>query len=521
MKPLPILVLALALASCGSDDPANSVIVIPDTPSNPSDNGGNGNGNGETPVTPSTTTYSEQYRPQIHYTPAKNWVNDPNGMVYVDGTWHLFYQYNPYGNGWGNMSWGHATSTDLLHWQEQEVALRKDALGDIFSGSAVIDHDNTAGFGANSIVALYTSAGDHQQQSMAYSTDKGKTFTTFSGNPIIANTDRGDFRDPKVFWHEPTQRWVMSLALGWSYGIEFWTSRDLKTWTMASQFTTPVTRCNKGQWECPDLFPLEYNGQQKWVLIVSVNPGGPFSGSGTMYFVGDFDGTTFTADDLDYPLWADYGMDNYAGVTWSNAPDNRHVFLGWMNNWNYSGDVPCSPWRSAFTLPRDLSLIDYQGTPLLSSKVSPEIETIAGQWQTLDAAAGSDLSLGSGMGEAYQLQVTFPLDAANTVTLSNSKGEKYEIVYSTIGQKVTVQRTTQTGVCCQSFSMPTVWGPLRTEGDKVTLDIYVDQSSVEVFTANGSMAMTNLVYPQEIYNHVSVATSGENLRYRLLPSVWK
>ena len=506
-----LLALSLSLTACDSDDPS-SVIDIPSTPDVPQT---------DTTAVPEVSGYDELYRPQVHYTPAKNWVNDPNGMVYVDGTWHLFYQYNPYGNSWGNMSWGHATSADLVHWQEQPTALYKDALGDIFSGSAVVDARNTAGFGADAVVALYTSSGDHQQQSLAYSTDHGTTFTTYAGNPIIGNTTRSDFRDPKVFWHEASQRWGMALALGWSCGIEFWTSRDLKSWTLASQFTTSVTRCNQGQWECPDLFPLDYNGQQKWVLIVSVNPGGPFTGSGTMYFVGDFDGTTFTADALDYPLWADYGMDNYAGVTWSNAPDGRHVFLGWMNNWTYSGDVPCSPWRSAFTLPRDLALISYQGSPLLSCRPAAEVETLAGTWQTAEASATRLTVDGGGASvDAYHLQVVLPLDAANTITLSNTAGERYEMRYSTLGQKLTVERTSATGTTVNSFSMPGVWGPLRCESESVTLDIYVDQSSVEVFTGNGSMAMTNLVFPSAIYDQIAFASPVTSARCRTLRSIW-
>ena len=390
----PILSLATALliapviTSCGSDEPfEDSFKPNPNNPSggggtdNPSGGGGTDNpsGGGGT----SSSSYNELYRPQIHYTPAKNWVNDPNGMVYIDGTWHLFYQYNPYGNGWGNMSWGHATSTDLVHWTEQPTALVPDALGDIFSGSAVYDADNTGGFGKGAMVAFYTAAGAHQQQALAYSTDGGKTFTKYDGNPIIANTTRGDFRDPKVFWHAETKRWVMSLALGWEYGIQFWTSTDLRTWREASTFTTEVGRCKRGQWECPDLLRMNYNGQEKWVLIVSVNPGGPVIGSGTMYFVGNFDGEKFTADDLGYPLWLDYGLDNYAGVTWSNTPDGRIILIGWMNNWSYSGDVPCDPWRSAFTLPRELSLVDYQGKPVLASRPVKELDKLASDWSTL------------------------------------------------------------------------------------------------------------------------------------------
>ena len=319
-----------------------------------------------------SSSYNEPYRPQVHYTPARNWINDPNGLVYDNGTYHLFYQYNPQGNDWGNMSWGHATSADLLHWKEQPVAMRRNEWGDIFSGSAVIDADNTAGFGAGAMVALYTSSGERQQQSLAYSTDGGMTFTQYAGNPVIANSDRPDFRDPKVFWHAESKRWIMALALGNAHGIAFYGSPDLKNWTPLSTFTTSSARSNIGQWECPDLLRMPYKGGTKWVLIVSNNPGGPAGGSGTEYFVGDFDGTTFTADELDYPLWLDYGPDNYAGVTWSNVPDGRTLFIGWMNNWNYSGAVPASPWRSAMTLPRELRFLEIDGSPVLANSVVAE-----------------------------------------------------------------------------------------------------------------------------------------------------
>lgn len=501
------------LVSCdqgGSEDPIINPTPTPSEPSNPT--------NPSTPSTPSEPTtglYHEQYRPQIHYTPARNWVNDPNGMVYVNGTWHLFYQYNPYGNDWGNMSWGHATSTDLFHWKEQETALYRDELGDIFSGSAVVDKNNTAGFGAEAVIALYTSAGDHQQQSLAYSTDGGMTFKKYDGNPIIGNTTRGDFRDPKVFWHEESKQWVMSLALGWEYGIEFWTSRDLRSWTYASTFKTDIKRCNGGQWECPDLICLDYKGGKKWVLIVNLNPGGPKSGSGIMCFVGDFDGKTFTADDLDYPMWMDFGMDNYAGVTWSNVPDNRSVLIGWMNNWRYSGAVPCNPWRSAFTLPRELSLVEFNGKPYIASKVVKEIDKIAGQWQ--------DLSNGSvGTPSAYHLQITLPTSEKNTVILSNEKEEQYELTLNPRYNMLSVKRTSATGAMVNGdFTIPSVDGNIYTTEATVTFDIYVDQSSVEIFTADGTMAMTNLVFPSSIYNKISVPSTATNVKFRTLDSVWK
>lgn len=489
-----------------------------------------GGGDGDDPIinpTPSPTpnpdpdpepapvpqgTYSEQYRPQIHYTPAKYWVNDPNGMVYINGTWHLFYQYNPYGNDWGNMSWGHATSTDLVHWKELPVALTKDDLGDIFSGSAVIDKNNTAGFGDNAMVVFYTSAGEYQQQSMAYSLDGGMSFKKYDGNPIISNTTRGDFRDPKVFWHEESKQWIMSLALGWEYKIEFWTSKDLRSWTYASTFSINKKECNGGQWECPDLICLDYKGGKKWVLIVNLNPGGPKVGSGIMGFVGDFDGKTFTADELDYPMWMDFGMDNYAGVTWSNDPEGRSILIGWMNNWIYSGDVPCNPWRSAFTLPRQISLVEIDGKPYIASKVAKEIENIAGKWQ--------DLSNGSvGNPAAYHLQITIPTKERGVITLSNEKNEKYELSIDKYNRLV-AERSSATGATLHDFSVQTL-GRIYSSEENVTLDIYVDQSSVEIFTEDGSMAMTNLVFPTSIYNNVTLPASATKARYQVFESIWK
>ena len=456
---------------------------------------------------------NEQYRPQIHYTPAKNWINDPNGMIYLDGTYHLYYQYNPQGNGWGNLSWGHATSTDMLHWEEQPVALQPDALGMIFSGSAVCDKDNTAGFGANAIVALYTSASAAQQQSIAYSHDGGKTFTTYEGNPVIKNND-DNLRDPKVFWHAESKKWIMSLAKGWARGMEIWSSPDLKRWTKESEFILNLTGRPSFQWECPDLIPFEYNGKRKWVLIVSVNPCGPVLGSGTMYFVGDFDGKHFTADDLGYPLWLDYGMDNYAGVTWNNTGD-RHVLIGWMNNWQYADRVPCSPWRSAMTLPRELKLVEYNGTPHLTSAVIGEISGIADEWN--DVTSTFDAK------DAYQLHLELDLNSNSNITLSNAQGEKFSVDINVSSKMLSVHRNSATGVTnfAPTFSIPSINAPLNTSGNKLTLDFYVDRSSVELIASDGLTSVTNLVFPQTIYNSLSVTGTSYNAKVRNLRSVWK
>lgn len=492
----------VTILGCGSDDVKQDYNPLIDDPKTEEPT--------EKPTEKSGRT--EQYRPQIHFTPNRNWMNDPNGMVYANGVYHLFYQYNPQGNSWGNMSWGHATSSDLMHWEEQPVALTRDELGDIFSGSAVIDKDNTAGFGNNAMIALYTSASGAQQQSMAYSTDGGKSFTRYTGNPVIKNND-DNLRDPKVFWHEESKKWIMALAKGWKMGTEFYGSTDLKNWTHLSTFFVALPGRPSLQWECPDLISFDYQGKKKYVLLVSVNPGGPILGSGTMYFVGDFDGTTFTADPLDYPLWFDYGMDNYAGVTWSNTP-NRHILIGWMNNWQYAGDVPCSPWRSAMTLPRELKLIEYDGKPLLANVVVDEVDKIASNWQDVPGTINAK--------DAYQLRLTIDLDKGSTITLSNDNKESFTMDIIASERMLVTHRTSATGQTTFNaiFSIPSMRAPLNTVGNSVVLDIFVDQSSVEIFTQNGSMSMTNLVFPKNIYNHLNVSGAYYQAQIRSLNSVW-
>lgn len=491
--------------SCSTDDIRQSDNPLIDNPQHEQP--------GPEPPSEELSSRNETYRPQVHFTPERNWINDPNGMVYIDGTYHLFYQYNPQGNVWGNLSWGHATSSDLLHWKEQSVALQPDALGMIFSGSAVCDKENTAGFGKNALVAVYTSADAAQQQSVAYSTDNGKSFTKYEGNPVIKNND-DNLRDPKVFWHEDSKRWIMTLAKGWKKGIEIWSSSNLKSWTKESEFFKPLAGRPDFQWECPDLLSFNFNGQRKWVLIVSVNPCGPVVGSGTMYFVGDFDGKNFTADALDYPLWLDYGMDNYAGVTWSNTGD-RKLFIGWMNNWQYADRVPCDPWRSAMTLPRELALVDYNGSPLLTCPVVKEIDGIAGDWVPVESSFDTK--------DAYHLQLVLNLDQNTTVTLSNSQGENFSIDVYASSRMLSVHRNSKTGASSFSsmFSIASINAPLNTDGETVTLDFYVDRSSVELFSGNGRTSITNLVFPQSLYNSLTVSGAKYEARKRELNRVWQ
>lgn len=465
---------------------------------------------------------TESYRPQIHYTPSQNWINDPNGLVYLDGTYHMFYQYNPEGNSWGNMSWGHATSTDLITWEEQPVAMKRGLWGAIFSGSCVIDKNNTAGFGANAMIALYTGADDKQQECLAYSTDGGKTFEQYAGNPVIKNDD-DNLRDPKVFWHEESKQWIMCLAKGWGpmvdgkhyTGIEFYGSTNLKEWNHLSTFHRDDERLSEIQWECPDLLCMDYNGSKKWVLIVSVNPGGPVTGSGTMYFTGSFDGKEFKCDDRDYPLWMDYGLDNYAGVTFSNV-NGRTILVGWMNNWDYAGDVPCTPWRSAMTLPRELKLVNKGGKPYLASTVVSEINNI----QKADFVACENAKTWDEAG-AYELVIeNFDLSKDQQITLTNDWKNTYVISYSKAQNKFMINRDEATGQTnfngkfVQSTAAPLVGSETTT-----TVRLFIDKSSVEMFAADGTVCITNLVFPTTIYN--ACTTTSGTAKVRALNSIWK
>lgn len=464
------------------------------------------------PEEPGASSRDEQYRPQVHYTPARNWINDPNGMIYIDGVWHLYYQYNPQGKLWGNLSWGHATSTDLIHWTEKPVAMTPNEWGMIFSGSCVVDVNNTAGFGAGALVAIYTSATELQQESIAYSLDGGLTFTQYEGNPVITTPIPRELRDPKVFWDKKSNQWVMSLACGWSTRIEFWGSPDLKNWSKLSEFTSESARSNIGQWECPDLFPLPYNGGEKWILIVSNNPGGPCGGSGTEYFIGDWDGTKFTADQRDYPLWLDFGADNYAGVTWNDAPDGRRIMIGWMNNWDYANEVPVAPWTSANTLPRELTLTTLNGEPVVSSKVIANIDGIAGQWQT---SADGRLS----GGDAYEVKFTVPLTENGTFRIANGNGQYLEVEVNAEARTLMAKRTGTTGEVGFNnlFARPSVIAPANVEGDEVELHVYIDRSSVEILNETGTMNMTNLVFPSVPYDRIEGVGAVE---YRTLKSIW-
>ena len=424
----------------------------------------------------------EKFRSIYHHTPLYGWMNDPNGMFYKDGVWHLYYQYNPYGSQWENMTWAHSTSTDLIHWKNHGEVIQPDALGTIFSGSSVVDKENTAGFGKDAVVAFYTSAGAAQTQSIAYSTDNGETFKKYVNNPILTS-DVPDFRDPNVFWNEEVKQWNLILAAGQQMNI--YSSKNLKDWKYESSFGEGYGN-HGGVWECPDLLKMG----DKWVLICNINPGGPFGGSATQYFVGSFDGHKFTCESKpEVTKWMDYGKDHYATVSFSNAPDGRIVVLPWMSNWQYANQVPTQQFRSANGLPRDLGLYSYNGEDYVSVKPSPEV-----------FAAFEKKPSGRLQPAAY-IEVT-NIKSNASIVLSNDKGERVTMVYDGKNATFSMDRT-ESGVTDfhSDFKAKTV---APTNGVIKSMQIFIDRCSIEAFDTEGKVAMTNLVFPSKPYDKIIV-----------------
>ncbi len=434
------------------------------------------------------TKNKEKFRPEYHHTPVYGWMNDPNGMFYLDGVYHLYYQWNPYGSQWENMTWGHSTSTDLINWTAQPSAIVPDALGAIFSGSCVVDKNNTAGFGTNAVIAFYTSAGRNQVQSMAYSTDGGKTFTKYENNPVIIG-DCPDFRDPKVFWNDDLKAWNLILAAGQEMRI--YSSNNLKDWKYESSFGTGYG-CHDGVWECPDLVKIN----DKWVLLCNINPGGIYGGSATQYFVGDFDGKRFTTNQKQ-TLWLDYGKDHYATVTFSNAPQNRHIALAWMSNWQYANNVPTKQFRSANSVPRDMGIFEADGIYYCTSKPSPELLKMRS-------------SIVKNPTEICEIVVDIKKDTK--ITLSNTKNEYVTISYDTKTQLLKFDRRHAGDNSFSSdFAAETF---VKVPSGSKQLRIFVDRCSIELFDSQGKAVMTNLVFPSESYSTI-IATGCKTTIYQL------
>ena len=493
------------------------------------------------------TANTDYYRPSYHFTPAYGWMNDPNGMVYKDGEYHLYYQYNPYGSKWGNMHWGHAVSRDLIHWQHLDPAIARDTLGHIFSGSSVVDIHNTAGYGKNAIIALYTSASDKngQIQCMAYSTDNGRTFTKYENNPVLTPFDGlRDFRDPKVFWYEKGKCWYMIVSA--DKETRFYKSKNLKKWEYVSAFGNGMGQ-QPCQYECPDFFQLPVNGDpnnMKWVMIMNINPGCLFGGSATEYFVGDFDGKNFTCADAHEAKWMDYGKDHYATVTFSNT-GNRVLAMTWMSNWQYADLTPFKQNRGANGLPRELKLFELDNKYYIQEGVAPEVMALRKETKelgNLTIEKEKDLAgIASGMNGAFEIEADVTADANGIagIEIYNNKQERTLVYIDMKNRRIVTDRTESGLTDFGKYSEPhhiekkwdkqrkeqsllparkvnainyknnfalATWAPLNLCGkDKKTfhVDIFVDKSSIELFVDGGRIAMTNLVFPIAPYENVT------------------
>ena len=461
------------------------------------------------------TANREKYRPAFHHTPLYGWMNDPNGMFYKDGVWHLCYQWNPYGSKWQNLSWGHSTSSDLIHWDHQQNAvLEPDGLGMIFSGSSAIDSENSAGFGKDAIVAMYTSAATSQIQSLASSTDDGRTFTVYPGNPVL--TLESEARDPNMFWNPATKTWTLVLAHALEKEMLIFTSPDMKQWTLQSSFGKGIG-AQDGVWECPDLFELTVPGtdEKKWVLLCNLNPGGPFGGSATQYFVGDFDGKTFKADTDEtgkiQTKWLDFGKDHYATVSFSDAPEGRRTVIGWMSNWQYAPEVPTMQYRSANTLPREMGLFRAaDGQLYVSSVPSPEVDAIRGKMVKSEKTSVGTKAKNYAIPEIGEILMDInPMKADSIdITLSNEQGDKVVMTYCPKSEEFVFDRR-NSGVVDFSQDFPAVTkAPTFSDGDDLSLRIFIDRSSIEVFEKDGKFVMTNLVFPSSPYTTLSVSAKG-------------
>jgi len=502
-----LAVLLLGLVSCKSDKKAEEVAEV-------------------------KVQTDEDFRPNFHFTPEKNWMNDPNGMFYLDGTYHLYFQYYPDKNVWGPMHWGHATSKDMITWEEQEIALYPDEKGYIFSGSAVVDKNNTSGFGKDGktpVVAIFTYHDpegekneeiDYQSQAIAYSLDEGMTWTKYEGNPVLPNPGIKDFRDPKVTWDDIHKQWLMALAT--TEKTIFYTSQNLKEWTKISEFGEN-TGAHDGVWECPDFFPMQVEGtnETKWVLIQSLNPGGYNGGSGTQYFVGDFDGKTFTPEENmknleeKHNFWIDFGRDNYAGVTWANIPDDdgRKLFMGWMSNWLYAQEVPTETWRSAMTVARELKLIKDKDQYLVISEPVEELK----KYRTVDYLiekfniSGNSVALDKEDIDLARAEIRFKINDLKETTynfrLANAAGEEFIVSYDHAQRQFSMNRSHagQTDFS-DKFASEIATAPRISESDSLSAIILLDKTSIEMFFDDGKTVITEIFFPNQPWDEFSFAS---------------
>lgn len=486
-----------------------------------------------------TVLYKEPFRPQYHFSPPEMWMNDPNGLLYNQGIYHLFYQYYPEDIVWGPMHWGHATSTDMLHWENKPIALYPDKNGLIFSGSAVLDENNSSELGTADnppLVAIFTyhnmekeKAGgmDYQTQGVAYSLDKGESFSMYKGNPVLLNTEFKDFRDPKVFWDDKTGQWVMALVAG--DHLRLYRSDNLLEWAYMSSFGA-TQGAHGGVWECPDLFELEVEGtdESKWVLLISINPGAPNGGSGTQYFVGEYDGTTFTSNQKE-EKWLDWGTDNYAGVTYNNTPDNERLFIGWMSNWSYARDTPTEEWRSAMTLPRTLSLSKINNTYQLLNYPIAGVDDLMVEETTMSFTIPAVSQESIGLENGNQSEILFDTAARDLmITLKNEQGEQLVLEMESSEKLFSLDRS-QSGLVDfqESFSNSQLMPLDNLPEEEVEFRIFVDASSIEVFINKGQYVMTAQIFPTNSYSDLEIANTGiatlaiQDLKVNEVAGVWK
>lgn len=492
----------------------------------------------ETIAVDSTQYYKEPFRPQFHFSPEKKWMNDPNGLLYYKGIYHLFYQYYPEDIVWGPMHWGHATSTDLIHWQHKKIALFPDHLGYIFSGSAVMDVNNTSGLGTKEnppMIAIFTyhnmefeKSGkiNTQTQGLAYSLDEGTTWKKYEANPIINNTTFRDFRDPKVFWNEDAKIWNLVLVAG--DRAQFYTSNNLLHWKLEGEFGQN-NGAHGGVWECPDLFKLKIDGTQeeKWVLLVSINPGAPNGGSGIQYFIGDFDGKTFTTAQKEIK-WVDYGTDNYAGVTYNDAPKNERVFLGWMSNWNYARNTPTTNWRSAMTLSRTLSLSTINGDYVLQSK---PVEPFKKQLTTDYSKEKIEIEKGNEKTFVYsklnQSQIQFNAKNKNLkLIFTNEANDLLVLNYDAKKQIFEIDRRHSGKVNFEKSFGEKIHTTLTPNLGSKSLDfqIILDWSSIEIFLNQGVYTFTEQLFPNQPYTKLIIQSYEnqeiKNIYFQSVKGIW-
>lgn len=483
----------------------------------------------------------ELYKPNFHFTPESNWMNDPNGMFYLNGVYHLFFQYYPEGNTWGPMHWGHATTKDLISWEEQPIALYPDSLGYIFSGSAVVDKNNTSGFGDGNntpIVAIFTyhdpvkekaNKIDVETQGIAYSLDEGKTWTKHEANPVLLNPGIKNFRDPKVTWDEEHNQWLMVLAA--DDISKFYTSSNLKDWKFLSDFGENLG-AHGGVWECPDFFPMTVEGstETKWVLLQSLNPGGPNGGSATQYFIGDFDGTTFKLDtqfqnqlNQHDALWLDFGKDNYASVTWDNTPNNEVISIGWMSNWLYAQDVPTVQWRSSMTIPRKLKLVkDADGYTIISSPIA-EIggyfkETVIKKDIVFENKTrllkNGEVDLTKSV---IDIELTDLKEDIYSFSITNDRGDVVKFGIDNTSNMLFLDRS-KSGIVdfSDKFSNEITKVPLGHTYQDCKFQLVLDKTSIEIFFNDGEKAITEIFFPTRPFQEIWVESSNKDAKVKVL-----